>query len=87
VAGDNLRPVSVQEIRTLTFQLFDDEPLIASMSLGMLESKAIALFVMKKMRKQKTCVNSDRKNIMVVFSGFVAKYQEMMGWAALCMGT
>lgn len=32
----------------------------------MLESAAIALFVMKKMRKQKTCVNSDRKRIMVM---------------------
>lgn len=32
----------------------------------MLESAAIALLVMKKMRKQKTCVNSDRKRIMVM---------------------
>jgi hypothetical protein len=50
-----------------------DEPLIASMSLGMLDSMAIALFVMKRMRKQKTCVNSDRKNIMSINFRFWCK--------------
>ena len=44
----------------------NNEPFMASISLGKLESTAIALFVMKKMRKQKTCVNSDRKNTMII---------------------
>lgn len=44
----------------------DNEPFIANMSLGVLDSMAIAFFVMRKMSKQKTCVNRDRKNIVVV---------------------
>lgn len=44
----------------------DDEPLMANISLGVLASVAIAFFVMRKMSKQKTCVNRDRKNIVVV---------------------
>jgi hypothetical protein len=43
------------------------------MSLGMLDSIAIALFVMKKMRKQKTCVNNDRKNIIIINFRFWCK--------------
>jgi hypothetical protein len=51
----------------------------------MLESMAIALFVMKKMRKQKTCVNSDRKNIMFINFWFWCKVTEM-GWTSSRMG-
>jgi hypothetical protein len=49
------------------------------MSLYMLESMAIALFVMKKIRKQKTCVNSDRKNIIFINFRFWCKVTEMDG--------
>jgi hypothetical protein len=55
------------------------------MSLYMLESMAIALFVMKKMRKQKTCVNSDRKNIMFINFRFWCKVTET-GWTSSRMG-
>lgn len=44
----------------------DNEPLMAKTSLGVLASMAIAFFVMRKISKQKTCVNRDRKNIVVV---------------------
>lgn len=39
---------------------------MANMSLGMLDSMAIAFFVMRKMSKQNTCVKRDRKNIVVI---------------------
>lgn len=58
---------------------------MASMSLHKLESMAIALFVMKKMRKQKTCVNSDRKNIMFINFRFWCKVTEI-GWTSSPMG-
>jgi hypothetical protein len=54
------------------------------MLLGILESMAIALFVMKKMRKQKTCVKSDRKNIMA-FEFRVSCKVIRNGWIILCV--
>ena len=44
----------------------DNKPLMSSMSLGVLDSIATTFFVMRKMRRQKTCVKRDRKNIVVV---------------------
>lgn len=44
----------------------DNGPLMSSMSLGALDSIATTFFVMRRMRKQNTCVNRDKKNIVVI---------------------
>lgn len=58
--------MSAQHVRLRMPRVIDNQPFMASMSLGMLESMATAFFVMRKMSKQKTCVNRDKKNIVVV---------------------
>lgn len=58
--------MSAQHVRLRMPRIIDNQPFMASMSLGMLESMATAFFVMRKMSKQKTCVNRDKKNIVVV---------------------
>lgn len=54
----------------------DNKPFMASTSLGVLDSIATAFLVMRKMSKQNTCVNRDRKNIVVIMLGLRPKVVE-----------